>query len=114
GNYLPVPPKLYRKGIKDYVRITDARMSGGATGTVVLHVSPESAVCGPLAAVRDGDIITLDTDRNMLHLEISDDEMTKRLAAAVPKEHPDIRRGFIRNFIDNVLQADEGCDMKYL
>ncbi len=114
GNYLPIPPKLYKKGIRDYVRITDARMSGGATGTVVLHVSPESAVCGPLAAVRNGDIITLDAGNNILNLEISDEELAERLKSVKGKEHPDITRGFVRNFIDNVLQADEGCDMQYL
>lgn len=114
GNYLPIPPKLSRRGIHDYVRITDARMSGGAFGTVVLHVSPESAVCGPLAAVRDGDRITLDVERNLLRLEVPDAEIAARLGEAKPKEHPDIARGFVRNFIDNVLQADEGCDLRYL
>ena len=114
GNYMPIPPKLYRRGIRDFVRITDSRMSGGAFGTVVLHVAPEAAVCGPLAAVRDGDIIHLDVDRHILEVEISDEEMARRLREVKPKEHPDIRRGFVRNFIDNVTQVDEGCDMKYL
>jgi len=114
GNYMPIPPKLYKKGIKDYVRITDARMSGGAFGTVVLHVAPEAAVGGPLAAVKDGDIIHLDVDNNLLELEISDEELQERLKHVKLKEHPDIKRGFVRNFIDNVVQADEGCDMNYL
>ena len=114
GNYLPIPPKLSRRGIHDYVRITDARMSGGAFGTVVLHVSPESAAGGPLAIVRDGDLITLDVEANVLRLHVPDEEIAARLDGLALKEHPDIARGFVRNFIDNVLQADEGCDLKYL
>lgn len=114
GNYMPLPPKLNRKGITDFVRITDSRMSGGCFGTQVLHVSPESAVGGPLAAVRDGDIIHLDVENNLIELEISDEEMKKRLSEFKPKTHPDIKRGFVRNFIDNVTQADEGCDLKYM
>jgi len=114
GNYLPIPPKLYRRGIKDYVRITDARMSGGAFGTVVLHVAPEAAAGGPLAVVQNGDIIHLDVDNNLLQLEVPDEEINRRLKNIKLKEHPDITRGFIRNFIDNVLQANEGCDMKFL
>lgn len=114
GNYMPIPPKLYKKGITDYIRITDSRMSGGAFGTVVLHVSPESAAGGPLAVVKDGDIIHLDVNNNLLELEISDEEMNKRLCEIKHKEHKDITRGFVRHFIDSVLQADEGCDMNYL
>ena len=114
GNFMPLPPKLNRKGIKDFVRITDARMSGGCFGTQVLHIAPESAVGGPLAAVRDGDIIHLDVENNLLEVEISDEEIKRRLKDFKPKEHPDIKRGFIRNFIDNVTQADEGCDLKYM
>lgn len=114
GNYLPIPPKLQRKGIFDYLRITDSRMSGGCFGSIILHVSPEAELGGPLAAVRDGDIIEVDADRNLLHLEISDEEMNERLRSFKPKGHPDIRRGFVRNFIDHVLQAEEGCDLDYL
>ena len=114
GNYLPIPKKLYRQGVKDFVRITDSRMSGGAFGTVILHCAPESAAGGPLAAVRDGDMIHIDVDENLLEVEITPEEMAERLKEAVPKEHPDITRGFVRNFIDNVLQADQGCDLKYL
>ena len=114
GNYMPIPPKLSRRGIHDYVRITDSRMSGGAFGTVVLHVSPESAAGGPLAAVRDGDTITLDVEKNLIQLNVPDAEIAERLKGAKLKDHPDITRGFVRNFIDNVLQADEGCDLKYL
>ena len=114
GNYMPIPPKLSRRGIHDYVRITDSRMSGGAFGTVVLHVAPESAAGGPLAAVRDGDTITLDVEKNLIQLNVSDAEIAERLKSVKLKEHPDITRGFVRNFIDNVLQANEGCDLKYL
>ena len=114
GNYLPIPRKLYRQGVKDFVRITDSRMSGGAFGTVILHCAPESAAGGPLAAVRDGDMITIDVDKNLLWLEISEEELSERLRHASPKEHPDVTRGFVRNFIDHVLQADEGCDMDYM
>lgn len=79
-----------------------------------MHIAPESAVGGPLAAVRDGDIIHLDVDNNLIELEISEDELRNRLKDFVPKEHNDIKRGFVRNFIDNVTQADEGCDLTYM
>jgi dihydroxy-acid dehydratase len=114
GNYLPIPPKLYKKGIRDYIRITDSRMSGGAFGTIILHCAPESAVGGPLAAVQDGDMIRIDVDQNLLEVEISQTEMERRLTLVTAKLHPDITRGFVRNFIDTVLQADEGCDLSYL
>lgn len=114
GNFMPLPPKLNKMGVKDFVRITDARMSGGCFGTQVLHVAPESAVGGPLAAVRDGDIIHLDVDNNKIELEVSDEEIARRLKDFAPKEHSDIKRGFVRNFIDNVTQADEGCDLTYM
>ena len=114
GNYMPLPPKLKRMGINDFVRRTDSRMSGGCFGTQVLHVSPESAVGGPLAAVRDGDFIKLDVEAGLIEVELSDAEISARLAEFKPETHPEIKRGFVRNFIDNVTQADEGCDMKYL
>jgi len=114
GNYMPLPPKLNKMGFNDFVRITDSRMSGGCFGTQVLHVAPESAVGGPLAAIRDGDIIHLDVDNNLIEVELSDEEIAERLKDFKPKTHPDIKRGFVRNFIDNVTQADEGCDLKYM
>jgi dihydroxy-acid dehydratase len=114
GNYLPIPPKLYKQGIRDFIRITDSRMSGGAFGTVILHCTPESAVGGPLAVVQDGDIIHIDADKNLLEVEISNGEMERRLKEVKYKEHPDITRGFVRHFIDTVLQAHEGCDLNYL
>ena len=114
GNFMPLPPKLNREGVNDFVRITDSRMSGGCFGTQILHVAPESAIGGPLAAVRDGDIIHLDVENNLIEVEISDEEMAKRLSEFKPKEHKDIKRGVVRNFIDNVTQADEGCDLTYM
>lgn len=114
GNFMPLPPKLNRMGVNDFVRITDARMSGGCFGTQVLHVAPESAVGGPLAIVRDGDIIHLDVDNNLIELEITDEEIAERLKNFEPKRHDDIKRGFVRNFIDSVTQADEGCDLTYM
>lgn len=114
GNFMPLPPKLNKMGINDFVRITDARMSGGCFGTQILHVAPESAVGGPLAAVRDDDIIHLDVDNNLIELEVSDSKITERLKSFKPKTHSDIKRGFVRNFIDNVTQADEGCDLTYM
>jgi dihydroxy-acid dehydratase len=114
GNYLPIPPKLYKKGIKDYVRITDARMSGGAFGTVVLHVCPEAAAGGPLGAVRDGDIIELDADAGILSVTLSDEEISARLKDVKFEPKEEFERGFVRHYIDNVMQADEGCDFAYL
>ncbi|GAA4357638.1 IlvD/Edd family dehydratase [Variovorax defluvii] len=115
GN-MGLPPKLLRQGIKDMVRISDARMSGTAYGTVVLHVAPEAAAGGPLAAVRDGDWIELDCEAGRLHLDIADEELAARLAArsqAGPAA-PAARGGYARLYIDHVLQADEGCDFDFL
>lgn len=118
GN-MGLPPKLLRRGIKDMVRISDARMSGTAYGTVVLHVAPEAAAGGPLAAVRDGDWIELDCEAGRLHLDISDEELAARVAAlAAPAEAvpapAKARGGYQRLYIDHVLQADEGCDFDFL
>ncbi len=114
GNYLPIPPKLYKKGIKDYVRITDARMSGGAFGTVVLHVCPEAIVGGALGAVSNGDMIVLDVDAGVLKVDISDEEIATRLKGTKFEPKEEFERGFVRHYIDNVMQADEGCDFTYL
>ena len=112
GN-LPIPAKLARKGVSDMVRISDARMSGTSYGTVVLHISPESAVGGPLAAVQNGDRIRLDVENRKLDLLIDQHEMNRRLRLF---EAPDTAydRGYGRLFLENVLQADEGCDFKFL
>jgi L-arabonate dehydrase len=112
GN-MGLPPKLLAKGVKDMVRISDARMSGTAYGTVVLHVAPEAMAGGPLGAVRDGDWIELDCANNRLQLEISDEEMRARLAARAERKEPP-RSGYQQLYIDHVLQADEGCDFDFL
>lgn len=112
GN-MGLPPKLLRQGIKDMVRISDARMSGTAYGTVVLHVAPEAAAGGPLAAVKDGDWIELDCDQGRLHLDISDAELAERLQAHVPPAPP-MKGGYQQLYLDRVLQADEGCDFDFL
>ncbi len=114
GNYMPIPPKLYKRGIQDYVRITDARMSGGAFGTVVLHVCPEACGGGPLGALRNGDIIEMDVEKGILRAELSDEEITGRLKETKIEPKETFRRGFIRHYIDSVLQADEGCDFPYM
>ncbi|WP_076997999.1 IlvD/Edd family dehydratase [Variovorax sp. KK3] len=116
GN-MGLPPKLLRQGIKDMVRISDARMSGTAYGTVVLHVAPEAAAGGPLAAVQEGDWIELDCEAGRLHLDVSDDEIEARLAARAadaPLQSTVARGGYARLYIDHVLQADEGCDFDFL
>ena len=112
GN-MGLPPKLLRAGVKDMVRISDARMSGTAYGTVVLHVAPEAAAGGPLAAVRDGDWIELDCAGGRLHLDVSEAELAERLAAIAPEPAP-ADGGYRRLYVEHVLQADEGCDLDFL
>ena len=109
----PVPARLLKKGVKDMVRISDARMSGTSYGTVVLHVAPESAVGGPLALVRDGDEIELDVPRRTLSLRVDEAELARRKAAWTPRV-PHFARGYGRLFLDHVLQANEGCDFDFL
>jgi L-arabonate dehydrase len=111
GN-MPLPPKVLRKGITDMVRISDARMSGTAYGTVVLHTSPEAAAGGPLALVKDGDIIELDVAQRRLHLEVSDEELARRRAAWVEPERP--KRGWYKLYVDHVQQAHLGADLDFL
>jgi len=112
GN-MPLPPKVLRKGITDMVRISDARMSGTAYGTVVLHTAPEAAAGGPLAAVRSGDFIELDVPNRRLHLDISDAELAKRMEGWKPPEPP-LTSGYWKLYIDHVLQADQGADLDFL
>jgi len=112
GNF-PLPKKILRKGITDMVRISDARMSGTAYGAVVLHVAPESAVGGPLALVRNGDMITLDTEGRKLSLEVSDEELESRRRAWTPPPQGE-SRGYARLYVEHVLQADKGCDFDFL
>jgi dihydroxyacid dehydratase/phosphogluconate dehydratase len=110
---LPIPEKLLRAGVRDMVRISDARMSGTGFGTVVLHVAPEAAVGGPLGLVQDGDIVALDASRRTLDLEVEDRELARRRAQWAPPEPP-YRRGYGAMFLSHVLQADEGCDFDFL
>jgi L-arabonate dehydrase len=109
----PIPARLLKRGVKDMVRISDARMSGTSYGTVVLHVAPESAIGGPLALVRDGDEIELDVPRRSLTLKVSEDELARRKAAWKARA-PHFTRGYGKLFLDHVLQANEGCDFDYL
>jgi dihydroxy-acid dehydratase len=110
---IPIPKKLRKQGIKDMVRISDARMSGTSFGTVILHVVPEAAIGGALALVKDGDKITLDVQQRKLILNVSDTELAKRKAGWKPpvSKH---KRGYPKLFIQEILQADEGCDFDFL
>ena len=112
GNFA-LPRKILQQGIADMVRISDARMSGTAYGTVVLHTAPEAATGGPLALVQNGDIIELDVIGRRLHLDVSDEELAQRRAAWTPPK-PHTERGYVRLFLDHVLQADQGCDFDFL
>ena len=112
GN-MPLPPKVLRKGVTDMVRISDARMSGTAYGTVVLHAAPEAAAGGPLAVVRNGDLITLDVEARNLELHVDAAELQARLADWVAPEPP-LASGYWRLYFDHVLQADEGADFDFL
>lgn len=111
--HIPMPKVLLGRGVKDIVRISDARMSGTSFGTVVLHVAPESAIGGPLAAVRTGDEISLDVDARLLRLEVSDEELRQRLADFTPPP-PHYTRGYGKLFLDHVTQANLGCDFDFL
>lgn len=110
---LPIPERLLREGVRDVLRISDARMSGTAFGTTILHVSPEAAIGGPLSVVRDGDFISLDVEAQRLDLEVDPAEIDRRLAQFNPPA-PKYRRGYGRLFLDHVLQADQGCDFDFL
>ncbi len=112
GN-MPLPPKVLRKGITDMVRISDARMSGTAYGTVILHTAPEAAAGGPLALVQNGDLIELDVPKRSLHLHVSEEELARRKALWKPPT-PKLESGYWKLYIDHVLQADEGADLDFL
>jgi dihydroxy-acid dehydratase len=112
AGYLPIPRKLAKQGVKDMVRISDARMSGTAFGTVVLHVAPESAVGGPLAAVRNGDRIRLSVAKKSIELLVSAEEIQKRLAGHVRPDAPS--RGYGALYHRSVTQAPDGCDFDFL
>ncbi|GGA59068.1 dihydroxy-acid dehydratase [Nitratireductor aestuarii] len=114
AGYLPIPKKLSSKGVKDMVRISDARMSGTAFGTIVLHVSPESAVGGPLALVRTGDRIRLSVKNKSIDLLVDEAELERRRAELPPQPSTANRRGYDKLYAEQVLQADEGCDFTML
>ncbi len=114
AGYIPIPKKIARQGVKDMVRISDGRMSGTAMGTIVLHVTPESAIGGPLGVVRSGDRIKLSTKNRTLSLLISDAEMAQRLKTAGAAKKPTAERGYRKLFLENVTQADKGCDFQFL
>jgi dihydroxy-acid dehydratase len=113
AGYLPIPKKLAREGVEDMVRISDARMSGTAFGTIVLHITPESAVGGPLACVRNGDRIRLDVAARRIDLLIGEGEMAARMHD-LPAAAPSPTRGYAALFHREVLQADEGCDFQFM
>lgn len=110
---LPIPKKLLKQGVRDMVRVSDARMSGTSYGTCVLHVTPESAIGGPLAAIKEGDMINLDVASRTISLNISDDEMIKR-TKDLPERKNLYARGYTKLYINHVTQADKGCDFDFL
>ena len=110
---LPIPKKLLKQGVRDMVRISDARMSGTSYGTCILHVSPESALGGPIALVRDGDLIELDVEARRIHVQLTEQELGHRRGAWKPPE-PRFERGFGQLFCREITQANEGCDFKFL
>ena len=115
GGRLPADPgKLAKAGVKDMVRISDARMSGTAYGTVVLHVSPEAAVGGPLGLVRNGDRIRLSVKDRRIDLLVDAAELEKRKAQWKPRTDIDGRRGYRKLHLDHVLQAEHGCDLDFM
>jgi dihydroxy-acid dehydratase len=112
GN-LPIPQKLLKAGVRDMVRISDARMSGTNYGACVLHVSPESFVGGPLALLKEGDIVELDIEHQQLNMRVSDQELSRRREGWRPREgiYP---RGYGKLYMQHIKQADEGCDFDFL
>jgi dihydroxy-acid dehydratase len=115
AGYLPIPMKIARTGVKDMVRISDARMSGTAFGTIVLHITPESADGGPLALVKNGDMIRLDVAKRSIDLLVDVAELEKRRAALPARATPDwAKRGYAHLFNETILQADEGCDFDFM
>jgi dihydroxy-acid dehydratase len=114
AGYIPIPRKLGEQGVKDMVRISDARMSGTAFGAIVLHVAPESAIGGPLALVRNGDRIRLDVPARRLELLVDEAELAARRKQWQPPRHEGEERGYRKLFLDTVQQADRGCDFEFL
>jgi len=113
AGYLPIPSKLARAGVKDMVRISDARMSGTAYGTIVLHVSPESAAGGPLALVKNGDRIRISVKKRSIDVLVPENELKSRKAAWKPPVQTP-KRGYAQLYMQHVLQAEDGCDFDFL
>jgi dihydroxy-acid dehydratase len=113
AGYLPIPKKLAAAGVKDMVRISDARMSGTAFGTIVLHITPDAASGGPLGLVRTGDRIRLSVRERRIDLLVDDAELQRR-AAERPPMPPRPSRGYAKLYADEILDADEGCDFRFL
>jgi dihydroxy-acid dehydratase len=113
AGYLPIPKKLAQRGVKDMLRISDARMSGTAFGTIVLHITPDSASGGPLGLVRNGDRIRLSVKDRRIELKVDEAELKKR-AAAVPQKEKIPERGYAKLFAEQITGADEGCDFRFL
>jgi dihydroxy-acid dehydratase len=111
--FLPIPKKILATGVRDMVRLSDARMSGTAFGTVVVHVTPESAGGGPLSAIRDGDMIEIDVPNRKLNLLVNDEELTERLNTC-QNSVPEFKRGYKWLHAKHILQADKGCDFDFL
>jgi dihydroxyacid dehydratase/phosphogluconate dehydratase len=112
---LPLPKKLLEQGVRDMVRVCDGRMSGTAYGTVILHVSPEAAAGGPLARVKTGDVIALDVEARRIDVEVSDEELSRRVPDAnTLAAFANPERGWERLYVDHVLQADTGADLDFL
>jgi dihydroxy-acid dehydratase len=114
AGYIPIPKKLAKLGVKDMVRISDGRMSGTAAGTIVLHVTPESAIGGPLMLVRSGDKIRLSVSRRSIEVLVDDAELRRRAEGASPYVVAPDERGYRKLFLTSILQADKGCDFDFL
>ena len=110
---LPIPTKLVKQGVRDMLRLSDARMSGTSYGACVLHVAPEAYIGGPLALVRNGDMISVDVPARRIHLDVGDDELARRRAAWTPPP-PRFERGYGWMFSRHIGQADDGCDFDFL
>ncbi|RJG40990.1 IlvD/Edd family dehydratase [Mesorhizobium sp. DCY119] len=114
AGYIPIPKKLAAAGVKDMVRISDARMSGTAFGAIVLHISPEAAAGGPLALVRDGDMIDLDVEKGKISLLVDEVTLEERRSTWKAPAHTHANRGYAKLYFDQVLQAEDGCDFDFL
>ncbi|MEB3417846.1 dihydroxy-acid dehydratase [Salipiger marinus] len=114
AGYIPIPRKLAAQGVRDMVRLSDARMSGTAFGAIVLHISPEAAAGGPLGLVRDGDRIALDVEAGTLSLLVEEEELRTRRKNWTPPAHVHAERGYAKLYFDEVLQAEDGCDFNFL